>query len=182
MSDDMTFGERLRAARFVSGVTRAELARRIGRDPRIVTAWEQERHKPEPAVQEMALEAAREPMPEGKRRGRAKYIRAAAAGWAYNGTLQDSPCAGCPRCKKCNMACSRFRVYYAHFMHCCRVNAGIETPEREAIYEAYVAQQTEEEEVRASAAQNAEHCTACGEIIPEGRQVCPTCMEGADES
>ena len=46
MSDDMTFGERLQAARFVSGVTQAELARRIGRDPRIVTAWEQERHKP----------------------------------------------------------------------------------------------------------------------------------------
>ena len=66
-------------------------------------------------------------------------------------------------------------------MHRCRVNAGIETPEREAIYGAYVAQQTEEE-VRPSAAQNAEHCTACGEIIPEGRQVCPICMKGADES
>lgn len=25
---------------------------------------------------------------------------------------------------------------------------------------------------------NTEHCVSCGEVIPEGRQVCPACEEG----
>lgn len=27
---------------------------------------------------------------------------------------------------------------------------------------------------------NSEHCTACGETIPEGRQLCPSCENGGD--
>lgn len=26
---------------------------------------------------------------------------------------------------------------------------------------------------------NAEHCVACGDVIPEGRQICPQCESGA---
>ena len=28
--------------------------------------------------------------------------------------------------------------------------------------------------------ENAEHCVCCGEIVPEGRQVCPGCETGGD--
>ena len=32
------------------------------------------------------------------------------------------------------------------------------------------------------AGKNAEHCVCCGEIIPEGRQVCPTCENGRSKT
>lgn len=30
----------------------------------------------------------------------------------------------------------------------------------------------------AISADNAEHCVCCGDVIPEGRQVCPACEKG----
>ena len=34
------------------------------------------------------------------------------------------------------------------------------------------------EKLTAERYDNAEHCIVCGEIIPEGRQVCPDCLRG----
>lgn len=35
-----------------------------------------------------------------------------------------------------------------------------------------------EELARATYTDNAEHCVTCGQTIPEGRQLCPTCERG----
>lgn len=50
---------------------------------------------------------------------------------------KDWPCGRCTR-KRCNMPCVAMRIFYADFMHRCRVAARIETEEREEIYRKYV--------------------------------------------
>ena len=53
------------------------------------------------------------------------------------------PCTTCQRETRqtCSAPCPKFRIYYAKFMHSCRVACGRETPEREARYKAYIALQ-----------------------------------------
>ena len=53
------------------------------------------------------------------------------------------PCKDCKRemRQSCSTPCPRFKIYYAEFMHRCRVACGRETPEKEARYKAYVALQ-----------------------------------------
>lgn len=50
----------------------------------------------------------------------------------------------CAKCKQtCNgRPCVRFKVFYAEFMHQCRVATGCETPTRERQYRKYVETQT----------------------------------------
>lgn len=51
------------------------------------------------------------------------------------------PCAKCEQ--TCNgRPCVRFKVFYAEFMHKCRVATGCETPTRERQYRKYVETQT----------------------------------------
>lgn len=51
------------------------------------------------------------------------------------------PCAKCEQ--TCNgQPCVRFKIFYAEFMHRCRVAAGCETPTRERQYRKYVETQT----------------------------------------
>lgn len=51
------------------------------------------------------------------------------------------PCAKCEQ--TCNgRPCGRLKVFYAEFMHKCRVAAGCETPARERQYRKYVETQT----------------------------------------
>ena len=51
------------------------------------------------------------------------------------------PCAKCVR--TCNAKpCIRFQIFYAEFMHRCRVATGCETPSRERQYRKYVETQT----------------------------------------
>ena len=55
------------------------------------------------------------------------------------------PCAKCEQ--TCNETCNgrpciRFKVFYAEFMHRCRVATGCETPSREKQYRKYVETQT----------------------------------------
>lgn len=55
------------------------------------------------------------------------------------------PCAKCEQ--TCNETCNgrpciRFKIFYAEFMHRCRVAAGCETPTREKQYRKYVETQT----------------------------------------
>ena len=55
------------------------------------------------------------------------------------------PCAKCEQtCKEtCNgRQCARFKIFYAEFMHRCRVATGCETPTRERQYHKYVETQT----------------------------------------
>lgn len=61
---------------------------------------------------------------------------------------KDWPCGRCAR-KRCNMPCVAMRIFYADFMHRCRVAARVETEEREEIYRRYVeAQKRAEWETR----------------------------------
>lgn len=50
---------------------------------------------------------------------------------------KDWPCGRCAR-KRCSMPCVAMRIFYADFMHRCRVAARVETEEREEIYRKYV--------------------------------------------
>lgn len=55
----------------------------------------------------------------------------------------DFPCRGCCRAESgtCGQACGRLWIYYADFMHRCRVICGRETPERQTEYEQFVRRQ-----------------------------------------
>lgn len=50
---------------------------------------------------------------------------------------RDWPCGRCTR-KHCGVPCVAMRIFYADFMHRCRVAARVETEEREEIYRRYV--------------------------------------------
>lgn len=51
------------------------------------------------------------------------------------------PCAKCEQTCK-GRPCVRFKIFYAEFMHKCRVETGRETPSREKQYRKYVETQT----------------------------------------
>lgn len=74
---------------------------------------------------------------------------------------KDWPCGRCAK-KRCNVPCVAMRIFYAEFMHRCRVAARIETDEREGIYRKYVDAQmqteteTERDEARRTAAEKQE--------------------------
>lgn len=53
------------------------------------------------------------------------------------------PCTTCQRETRqtCSAPCPKFRIYYAKFMHRCRIACNRETPEREEQFRKYVALQ-----------------------------------------
>lgn len=78
-----------------------------------------------------------------------------------------SPCEKCPKdgTKHCNYEhCRPWLIRYRYRQR--QINAYAEK-----VLPAYLAKQNAQ----------AEKCVCCGEIIPEGRQVCPACEGGAKD-
>ena len=50
------------------------------------------------------------------------------------------PCTTCQReiMQTCSTPCTKFRIYYAKFMHRCRIACNRETPEREEAFRKFV--------------------------------------------